>query len=271
MLARLSLVVIVLCTSLLLDVAWTRQSEPGMPLSSPWMTIEVGIASSGAHETLLRQVLHNQFADKKAEIDLTVRPALPPAWSLTTETTLRALAMTRSARADISVTRITIKGITADKAKWDVAAARIGGTLLPNMTFEQKVAQVRSPGSMQRQCIELFRTALRGRKLEFPPASAQLGSSAAPLLDELVQIAADCPTATIEITGHTDSTGDEPANRSLSQARADAVAAYMIARGINADRLSVSGAGSSEPLVAENSTAARQINRRIDIELRFGQ
>ena len=139
------------------------------------------------------------------------------------------------------------------------------------MTFQHQVVEIRTPGPINRQCIELFRTAMRGRKIEFARASADLSTSAGPLLDELVQISADCPDAAIDVTGHTDSTGDASANRALSKARADAVAAYMIARGINVDRFTTAGAGSSQQLVNEDTSQARQLNRRIEIELRFGQ
>jgi len=123
--------------------------------------------------------------------------------------------------------------------------------------------------TMNCQCIELFRTAMRGRRIEFPRSGAILGTSASPLLDELIQVAADCPAGHIEIVGHTDSTGAASANQNLSQARADAVAAYMIAGGIAASRISAIGVGSSQPLVAEDGSQARQRKRRITIVIRF--
>lgn len=137
------------------------------------------------------------------------------------------------------------------------------------MRLDHDLSEIKSTGSLDHQCISLFRTAMRGRKIEFPRSSAALGTSASPLLDELIQIAADCPGATVTITGHTDNTGNESGNLALSKSRADAVAAYMTAGGIAAERLIADGAGSSRPLVAEKTAQAHQLNRRIDIEIVF--
>jgi OOP family OmpA-OmpF porin len=266
-----------LCVALLQSAAQTQDAVPAPPVAESHLSIEVrgtsvelsGVVSSAAHESILHKTAIDHFAGKTPEFNLQVRPALPPGWALTTEITLRSLASTRTASVEISNAGIVVKGITASAAEWARAAARIADNLLPGMTFSHQVIEIRSPGSMNRQCLELFRTAMRGRKIEFSQSSATLRTSTAPLLDELVQIAADCPAATIEITGHTDTTGHETTNETLSQQRADAVAAYMVAGGINVKRLSAAGAGSSRPLVAEKSPQARQLNRRIDIEMKF--
>ncbi len=139
----------------------------------------------------------------------------------------------------------------------------------PKLDYQHQVSEVGSVTSINRQCIELFRTAMRGRKIEFLRARADLSTSAFPLLDELIQIAVDCPAASIDVTGHTDSQGEESVNQSLSLARAEVVAAYLEAGGIAKKRISAKGVGSSKPLVHEDNAQARQLNRRIDIDLRF--
>ena len=241
------------------------------------MTIEVdasrvqirGIISSSAHAAILEQSAHRYFADKEAVLDLQIRPALPPGWALITDMSLRALAQTRTASAEITAAGVTVRGVTGSAADWQGAADLVDRNLLPGMLFRQQVVEIAHDGSLERQCIELFRTAQRGHEVEFALSSATLRTSALPTLDELIQIATDCPTTMIDITGHTDSTGDEAANLYLSQARADAVAAYLHAGGIASSRITAVGVGSNEPLVRGNGSRARQLNRRIDIELRF--
>ncbi len=68
-----------------------------------------------------------------------------------------------------------------------------------------------------------------------------------------------------EITGHTDNVGNEAFNQKLSRARAETVKAFLVRRGIAAERLIIRGLGSQSPK-AENATAeGREQNRRIEI------
>jgi hypothetical protein len=67
------------------------------------------------------------------------------------------------------------------------------------------------------------------------------------------------------IEGHTDSTGSAEHNRVVSQQRADAVKAYLVTAGIDAERLQTMGFGASQP-VADNSTElGRSQNRRVEL------
>jgi OmpA-OmpF porin, OOP family len=67
----------------------------------------------------------------------------------------------------------------------------------------------------------------------------------------------------LRIEGHTDDAGDKAANLNLSNARAAAVASWLIANGIDAGRLSIAGLGDTQP-VADNATEdGRARNRRV--------
>ena len=255
----------------------TTESGPATVRAKSALTIELrssklelrGAVSSVAHEAILRQTALKLFAGRKLIVKLREQPALPPGWALITEVALRSLAETRSATVNITDDEIRVRGITSNRDSWNDAASRIRRSLLPGMTLRQNMEEIKTAGSMNRQCIELFRTALRGRKIEFAASSAELRTSTAPLLDELIQITVDCPGAGIRVTGHTDNTGNEAGNRALSQARADAIAAYLVAGGLLKSRITATGAGSSRPLVEETGTRARQLNRRIDIDIEF--
>jgi outer membrane protein OmpA-like peptidoglycan-associated protein len=75
------------------------------------------------------------------------------------------------------------------------------------------------------------------------------------------------PNNNLIITGHTDSTGSTDTNMALSNRRADAVAEYLRANGVQGSRINAIGMGSSKP-VASNSTAdGRAQNRRVEISL----
>ena len=67
--------------------------------------------------------------------------------------------------------------------------------------------------------------------------------------------------------GHTDSIGTDAYNQRLSVRRAEAVKAYLVSRGIEANRVYTEGKGEKQP-VADNKTAAgRAKNRRVEIEV----
>jgi len=69
----------------------------------------------------------------------------------------------------------------------------------------------------------------------------------------------------IEVAGHTDSRGSDEYNMNLSQQRAEAVRAYLISKGIAADRLSAKGYGESQPIAGNAADADRFENRRVEL------
>ncbi|HEX8039656.1 MAG TPA: OmpA family protein [Chryseosolibacter sp.] len=88
-------------------------------------------------------------------------------------------------------------------------------------------------------------------------------------LDKLANFLIDHPYLTLNISGHTDSQGKENANLRLSQARADAIKAYLVYQfRINAARITAIGYGSSKPIVEERNDDDRKLNRRVEFEIK---
>lgn len=71
----------------------------------------------------------------------------------------------------------------------------------------------------------------------------------------------------LEISGHTDNVGKDEDNLVLSQKRAEAVANYLISKGIDKARLSEIGCGRAIPIVPNNSEQNRQKNRRVEFKI----
>ncbi|MEN3026656.1 MAG: OmpA family protein [Chlorobiota bacterium] len=88
------------------------------------------------------------------------------------------------------------------------------------------------------------------------------------LADFMRQIELDSLAAVL-VEGHTDDIGPEPYNAWLSRKRAETVAQELIRLGIPSSALQVAGYGSSRPLVAGTTAAARQQNRRVEITVRY--
>ncbi|CAH1542743.1 Outer membrane protein A precursor [Vibrio owensii] len=95
--------------------------------------------------------------------------------------------------------------------------------------------------------------------------SATLTDSVSERLDNFVNFLNEYPQAQVEVTGYTDSSGPTAYNQKLSERRAQSVADYLIAAGIDADRFTVKGMGEENP-VADNSThEGREKNRRVEV------
>ena len=72
----------------------------------------------------------------------------------------------------------------------------------------------------------------------------------------------------IELSGHTDNLGQEESNQKLSEARAKAVAEYLISNGINKDRIVYKGYGSTAPIATNETEEGKQQNRRVEFVIK---
>jgi outer membrane protein OmpA-like peptidoglycan-associated protein len=69
----------------------------------------------------------------------------------------------------------------------------------------------------------------------------------------------------LEIEGHTDSTGSDDLNQTLSQQRGDAVRGYLVEQGLAEGTVAAQGFGKSMPIADNDTAAGRQKNRRVEI------
>jgi OOP family OmpA-OmpF porin len=98
----------------------------------------------------------------------------------------------------------------------------------------------------------------------FATGSAKLTKESETVLEKAYNTLAQNPEVMVEIQGHTDSAGKRASNVKLSQGRADAVKAWLVAKGVAASRIGTKGYGPDKP-VAPNTTAdGRAKNRRIE-------
>lgn len=101
----------------------------------------------------------------------------------------------------------------------------------------------------------------------FVTARAELTEAYQASLDNVVAVLAECPDIEIEVGGHTDSRGSDAYNLNLSQARADAVVAYLVSQGVDDGRLTGVGYGETDLQVENEQTAADLAqNRRIEFK-----
>lgn len=108
---------------------------------------------------------------------------------------------------------------------------------------------------------------LGGNSIRFTTGRAEINPVSAGLLDQLVYAASRCTSNRIEISGHTDSDGTDENNQRLSEARAQAVSAYLADAGIDVVRLTALGLGEAQPIAANDTPENKAKNRRIEFKV----
>ncbi len=106
-------------------------------------------------------------------------------------------------------------------------------------------------------------------KLYFSWDRATLEEASFATLDEVAQALKDNPSFRVQVEGHTDSSGTDDHNQTLSEQRAQAVLDYLAAHGVAKDRLTSKGFSSSQPLDTNQTVAGRENNRRVEFVVNF--
>lgn len=144
------------------------------------------------------------------------------------------------------------------------AVALAGVALIPGAAF---AAGARSGATAQEGATSAAPSASRKADaiIRFKPNSTDLLAESEQILDAFVRSAKTLKGAKFRAIGHTDNTGTPAANKVLSLSRANIVKAALIKRGIAPDAITVSGAGSSEPVDSANTPEAQAKNRRVEM------
>jgi outer membrane protein OmpA-like peptidoglycan-associated protein len=110
-----------------------------------------------------------------------------------------------------------------------------------------------------------------GAELLFETNKSTLGSEHLATLKPIVDYLVSHPARSVKISGHTDNTGNEGHNLTLSKRRAEVVAEYLIRNGVDSSRVETFGIGSAKPLAVNTSEEGRKKNRRVELLISQGR
>jgi OOP family OmpA-OmpF porin len=160
----------------------------------------------------------------------------------------------------IDGTTVSLRGEVANEAQRQKIATGVVASLNPTYTVNNGLRV-----SSNEQGI--LDSALANRTVEFESGKATLTPAGRAILDEMIRAMQKVAGRKVEIIGHTDNVGLRATNQGLSQARAEAVKAYLASHGINGDLLSASGQGSDRPVASNDTAEGRARNRRIEFRI----
>lgn len=102
-------------------------------------------------------------------------------------------------------------------------------------------------------------------ELRFAIGTAQIDAASMPALTDIAKVLAAYPTVKIELQGHTDSRGNAERNKTLSQARADAVRNSLLELSVAPESLTAIGFGADKPIDTNDTEEGRAKNRRTEL------
>ena len=107
------------------------------------------------------------------------------------------------------------------------------------------------------------RVAVHG--INFDTGKATIRPDSAKVLGEILKLANAHADLRLTIEGHTDNVGNAAANRKLSEERANAVKAWLVGKGVKAERLATVGFGDAKPIADNSGEDGRARNRRVEL------
>lgn len=103
--------------------------------------------------------------------------------------------------------------------------------------------------------------------ITFATNSSNIEPRFRPTLDQVAAVLAEYEQTYVDVYGHTDSTGSDAYNQTLSEQRASSVAGYLSTKGVQSARLGTRGFGESQPIADNNTEEGKAENRRVEIKL----
>jgi outer membrane protein OmpA-like peptidoglycan-associated protein len=160
-------------------------------------------------------------------------------------------------------TESTLIGTAIGAAVGGAAGAGVGN-MMDNQERDMRQALATSEAAAVRREGNLLAISLKG-DVTFDTDSAIVRPGLYTEIDRIANVLGQYPQTVIRVEGHTDSTGSEDYNMSLSSRRAESVKNLLLQRGLASTRVETMAFGESSPIASNDIEAGRMQNRRVEI------
>jgi OOP family OmpA-OmpF porin len=232
------------------------------------VTLSGNVPDSNVHSAIVQAATRKFFGEKVVD-NLKESLGAPSGFAAAAGPALGALSRLSTGTLVVSDREVKLSG----DAFYDGAASQLRAGLGKDFPqgFQYKADVTVKPASAPVDptvCQQLFSDLLGKGRIRFESGRASIEADSAGLLDRLIETALRCPATAIEISGHTDSAGEDAANQALSEKRAQAVVDYLVKAGLPASRFTAVGYGSTLPVADNESDDGKAQNRRIEFLVR---
>ena len=242
--------------------AQVQAQAPATPM--PGQILVTGtLADEAAKAAVLARLRELYGAERVVDQIAIGNVAVPANWNAYVQKLIAPnLKLISRGQISIAGNNVSVRGEVANEAQRQQIASDIATSLNPTYVVNNGL-RVKAAEAEQ----GLLDAALDKRIIEFDSGKASITAAGLAILDEMAAAMQKLKGRKVEVIGHTDNTGLRASNVALSEARAEAVRAYLATQGIKPDMVLASGQGPDRP-VASNATAdGRARNRRIEFRI----
>ncbi|MCL6484562.1 MAG: OmpA family protein [Janthinobacterium lividum] len=189
--------------------------------------------------------------------------AVPANWNAYVQKLIAPnLKLISHGQISIAGNNVSVRGEVANEVQRQQIASDIATSLNPTYIVNNGL-RVRPAEAEQ----GLLDATLDKRIVEFDSGKASITPAGLVILDQMAAVMLKLRGRKVEVIGHTDDIGLRASNVTLSEARAEAVRAYLASKGVVADTVLVSGQGPDRPVASNATAAGRARNRRIEFRI----
>ncbi len=197
---------------------------------------------------------------------LEVEPNTHPQWSEATREIVQAVVAFPDVEVTFADHEISVIGQAGSREERDRALLAIRSAVPYGVILQTDLTAPLSATAAQ--CERRFNELLAQRPVVFLQTRTALLPGSRGLLDSLAATLQDCPDTSIEVAGYAESTSDYGAALRISQSRAEVIAEHLIARGVEAGRLSAVGYGVKDDAQSGSTIQAQERSSQMALIVR---